>query len=348
MSKFHTLTIQNIIQETANAVSIVFTIPENLKENYRFKAGQYVTLKAVIDGAEIRRAYSICSSVKSNELKVAVKAVKNGAFSVYATKHLKVGDRIEVHEPEGNFILEPKDNKNYIAFAAGSGITPVLSMIKTSLEDNETASFTLIYGNRLETDVIFKKELDTLQQKFTNRFNLHYIYSGQHVPNTQFGRIDNTVTTYFIKDIYKSIHFDNAYLCGPEAMIQTISQTLKDNGFSDSQISSELFTSSSENKNSYLVKNGEAQVTVLLDDETFSFTMNQSDSVLSAALRNQLDAPYSCQGGVCSSCLAKITEGTAIMAKNTILTEDEVEEGFVLTCQAHPTSSRIVVDYDDV
>lgn len=348
MSKFHTLTIQNIIQETANAVSIVFTIPENLKENYRFNAGQYVTLKAIIDGAEIRRAYSICSSVKSNELKVAVKAVKNGTFSVYATQHLKIGDTIEVHEPEGNFILEPKNNKNYIAFAAGSGITPVLSMIKTSLEDNETASFTLIYGNRLETDVIFKEELDTLQQKFTNRFNLHYIYSGQHITNAQFGRIDNTITTYFIRDIYKSIHFDNAYLCGPEAMIQTVSQTLKDSGFSDSQISFELFTSSSENKNSDFVKNGEAQVTVLLDDETFSFTMNQSDSVLSAALRNQLDAPYSCQGGVCSSCLAKITEGTAIMAKNTILTEVEVEEGFVLTCQAHPTSSRIVVNYDDV
>ena len=281
-------------------------------------------------------------------MKVAVKAVENGTFSVYATEKLNVGDQLEVHEPEGNFVLEPQSGKHYIAFAAGSGITPVLSMVKAVLEDSTDATITLVYGNKSEADTIFKSELETLRDSSNGRFNLHYVFSRQNVPGTLFGRIDQGFTNYFVKNIYKDVSFDSAYLCGPEAMIKTVSETLQSNGFDESKILFELFTASEDEGDTSQIQDGETSVTVLLDDEEISFTMKQTEDVLSSALRNQVDAPYSCQGGICSSCLAKVTKGHAVMTKNTILTDGEVEDGFILTCQAHPTTSTIYIDYDDV
>lgn len=348
MSTFHKLSIKNIIQETAQAVSIVFDIPDHLTSNFTFQAGQYITIKADINGEEVRRAYSICSSPNSGEVKVAIKAVENGKFSVYATEKLKAGDALEVHEPEGKFILEPKSGKNYIGFAAGSGITPVLSMIKTVLQDTTDATFTLIYGNKSEADTIFKNELASLQSEFSERFNLHYVFSRQNVEGSLFGRIDEGFTNYFVKNTYKDLTFDSAYLCGPEEMIKIVSNTLQGNGFAESSILFELFTASTEEENTSEIKDGESEVTILLDDEEISFNMKQTNDLLSEALRNKVDAPYSCQGGICSSCLAKVTEGKAVMTKNSILTDAEVEEGFILTCQAHPTTSKIYIDYDDV
>ena len=348
MSTFHKLSIKNIIQETAAAVSVVFDVPENLASNFVFKAGQYLTLKTELKGEEIRRAYSICSSPQSGELKIAIKAVENGTFSTYATSKLKVGDTLEVHEPEGSFVLTPQSGKNYIAFAAGSGITPILSMVKTVLQGNPSATFTLVYGNKSEVDTIFKSELDQLQNEFKSRFNLHYVYSKQNIGGSLFGRIDSAYTNYYVKNIYREIEFEKAFLCGPETMIETVSNALQNNGFDESQILFELFTSSSEEENLDKIKDGETQVTVLLDDEELTFTMNQTDDILAAALRNDVDAPYSCQGGVCSSCLAKVTEGKAVMTKNSILTDAEVADGFILTCQAHPITPKIYVDYDDV
>ncbi|MFY0631898.1 MAG: ferredoxin--NADP reductase [Flavobacteriaceae bacterium] len=348
MSTFHKLSINNIIQETANAVSVVFDIHDNLKPNFSFKAGQYITVKKELNGKEIRRAYSICASPKSGEVKVAIKTVEGGTFSVYATSQLKTGDVLEVHEPEGKFILNPEAGKNYIAFAAGSGITPVLSMVKAILENTSDATITLVYGNKSEADTIFKNELEALQNEFSSRFNLHYIFSRQNVEGSLFGRIDEGFTNYFVKNIYKNTSFDSAYLCGPEEMINTVSSTLQGNGFETSQILFELFTASTEEENTDQIKDGETEVTILLDDEELSFTMKQTDNVLAAALRNDVDAPYSCQGGVCSSCLAKITEGKAVMTKNTILTDGEVADGYILTCQAHPTTSKVSIDYDDV
>jgi ring-1,2-phenylacetyl-CoA epoxidase subunit PaaE len=345
---FYNLPIKNITKETAHAVSIVFDIPETQTSSFVFKAGQYITLKTEIDGEEVRRAYSICSSPNSGEVKVAVKAVENGTFSVFATEKLKEGDSLEVHPPEGNFVLEPQSGKNYIAFAAGSGITPVLSMVKAVLEDSSDATITLVYGNKSEADTIFKTELEALRDVSNGRFQLHYVFSRQNVPGTLFGRIDEGFTNYFVKNLYKEVDFDSAYLCGPEAMINTVSETLQGNGFDKSQILFELFTSSEDEGDTSQIKDGETSVTVLLDDEEISFTMKQTDDVLSAALRNQVDAPYSCQGGICSSCLAKVTEGRAVMTKNTILTDAEVKDGFILTCQAHPTTSKIFIDYDDV
>ena len=348
MNTFHKLSIKNRIQETANAVSLVFEVPENLKTNFSFKAGQYITLKATINGSEIRRAYSICSAPESGELKVAIKTVDNGVFSTYATSQLKVGNVLEVHEPEGKFVLEPTRSNNYLGMAAGSGITPVLSMIKAVLQREPSSSFTLIYGNKSSEETMFKAELDALSVTYDTRFNLHYVFSRQNEEGSLFGRIDKGHTNYFIKNIYKNWSFKTTFLCGPEEMIKTVSATLKENRYKESQILFELFTASVNEESSSQIKEGQTEVTVLLDDEEFTFTMKQTDDILAAALRNDVDAPYSCQGGVCSSCLAKVTEGKALMAKNNILTDDEVDDGFILTCQAHPITSKISIDYDDV
>ena len=348
MATFHKINIQDVIRETAEAVSLVFKIPGNLKSKFAFHSGQYLTLKKTINGKEVRRAYSICSSPSDTYLKVAIKAVENGTFSTYATSELKSGNFIEISEPEGKFILDPKPNKNYIAFAAGSGITPILSMIKDVLENETSSTFTLIYGNKTVADTIFKNELDALKEANSDRFNLHYICSREQQEGSLFGRIDIGHTNYYINNKYKNTIFDAAFLCGPEAMIKEVSTALSEHGLADENIHFELFTVSVNEDNVGQIKEGETEITVLLDDEESTFIMQQTDNILAASLRNDLDAPYSCQGGVCSSCLAKVTEGKAIMVKNSILTDGEVEEGLILTCQAYPTTPKITIDFDDV
>lgn len=348
MSQFYTVNIKEIIKETNDAVSIVFDIPDNLKEEFTFIAGQYITLQANINGQSIRRAYSLCSSPKSGVIKVAIKAVENGTFSVYATTQLKKGDVLEISKPEGKFILNPQPTKNYIGFAAGSGITPILAMIKSVLENESDATFTLVYGNKSVAATIFREELNSLREQYAPQFNVNYVYSREREKESLFGRIDKGHTNYFVKNIYKSISFDEAFLCGPEAMIATVSETLQEYGMASENIHFELFTASIDEEKLAQVKEGETEITVLLDDEETTFTMKQTDDILAASLRNKLDAPYSCQGGVCSSCIAKVTEGKAVMVKNQILTDEELDEGFILTCQAHPTTSKIMVDFDDV
>ncbi len=348
MSQFYKLKIKEVIRETAAAVSLVFDIPTNLQSEFNFVAGQYITLKTIINGEEVRRAYSLCSSPKSNIVKVAVKAVENGMFSVYANEKLKAGDELEVSKPEGKFLLNPEANKNYLGFAAGSGITPVLSMVKSVLESDNSASFTLVYGNKSVNDTIFYKELNELKTKYTSQFNLSYVFSRENIEGCVFGRIDKAHVNYFLKNVYKELSFEKAFLCGPEEMINKASETLAENGFDKDAILYELFTSSIDEEAASQVKDGQTEVTILLDDETTTFTMSQDTDILSESLRNNVDAPYSCQGGVCSSCIAKVTEGKAVMVKNQILTDAELEEGFILTCQAHPTTSKITVDFDDV
>jgi len=348
MADFHKVNIQEVKQETANAVSVLFDIPEQLKQDFNFVSGQYITLQTIINGEEVRRAYSICSTPKSNEIRVAIKAVENGTFSQYATTELKAGDSIEISAPEGRFELKPEANKNYIAFAAGSGITPILSMVKSVLENEPSANFTLVYGNKSVADTIFYDELNALKENYPNQFKLHYIFSREEVKNQLRGRIDKSVTNYFVKNMNKETTFDAAYLCGPEEMINAVTSTLKENYFTTENIHFELFTVSVDEEALEEVKEGTTKITVLLDDEETTFSMQQTDDILAATLRNDLDPPYSCQGGVCSSCLAKVTEGKAVMVKNTILTDGEIEEGFILTCQAHPTTSTISIDFDDV
>ncbi|WP_298781150.1 ferredoxin--NADP reductase [uncultured Polaribacter sp.] len=348
MATFHKVNIQEVKQETATAVSVLLDIPQNLKADFNFTAGQYITLQKVINGEEIRRAYSICSTPKSGEIRVAIKAVENGLFSVFATSDLKTGDEIEVSAPEGRFLLNSEPNKNYIGFAAGSGITPILSMMKSVLETETTSNFTLIFGNKTVADTIFYSELNSLKELFSDRFKLHYIFSREEVKNQLRGRIDQNVTNYFVKNMYKETSFDTAFLCGPEEMIKEVSKSLESNKIPKENIHFELFTSSVDEEAKSEIKEGTTEITVLLDDETSTFVMSQTDDILAASLRNDIDAPYSCQGGVCSSCLGKVTEGKAVMVKNSILTEGEIADGFILTCQAHPTTPKITIDFDDV
>ena len=351
MSKFHTLTIKEIKKETKNAVSIVFDIPTELKNEFTFTAGQYINIKKELAGIELRRAYSICSEPNSNELRVAVKAVDNGTFSVFANTTLKEGDTLEVQKPEGKFILKTSENnsKNYLAIAAGSGITPIMAMLKAVLTEEPNSTFTLIYGNKTALETIFKTEIDSLQNSFPDRLNLQYVYSQEEQENALFGRIDKGNINYVVKNKFKNLTFNSAFLFGLEAMIQVATDTLIENNINKNDIHFELFSTpiSSEEKATQNFE-GTSEITIIVDDEETTFNMDAKTTILNAALKEGLDAPYSCQGGICSSCLGKVTEGTAKMAKNAILSDSEIEEGLILTCQAHPTSQKITVDYDDV
>ena len=351
MPRFKKLTVSEIKNETEHAVSIVFDIPAELEKEFNFIAGQYITIRITINGKELRRSYSICSSPESNELRVAVKEVENGIFSNYATKKLKVGDVLEVAPPEGKFILQTasSNKKNYLAFTAGSGITPVMSMIKSVLFKETESTFVLVYGNKSAEETMFKAEIDDLQTLFPKRFFVKYVFSKKLFDNAILGRIDKSIVNLIVKNKFKNLTFDGYYLCGPEEMISAVTDTLKENEVSLSKIHFELFTPIYPT-GAVTVNNleGVAEITVLLDDEETTFEMSKKKLILTAALDEGLDAPYSCQGGICSSCLAKVTAGEAVMDKNSILSDAEIKDGLILTCQAHPTTQKITIDYDDV
>ena len=350
MSPFYKLQIKEVKRETASAISIVFNVPAELKPAYKFTAGQYINLKLTLDGKEIRRAYSICSSPESGELRIAIKSVKNGHFSKFANDNIKVGDLIEVGQPEGKFTFQPHSNhqKNYAAFVAGSGITPVLSIVKAVLQNEPKSTFVLVYGNKSPEETIFYNELHDLQLKYVGRFFVHFVFSQTKVDGELFGRIEKSSVNFILNNKHKEKEFDKFYLCGPEEMISLVTTVLKEHNVSDKNIKFELFSTSSSENTAASSHDGHTKITVLVDGEETAFEMSQKQTLLEAALKQGLDAPYSCQGGICSSCLARITKGTAEMKKNSILTDGEIAEGLILTCQAYPTSTEIFVDYDDV
>ena len=350
MSSFLKLIIKEVKRETKDAVSILFNVPQELKENYNFIAGQYLNLKLTLDGQEIRRAYSICSAPESGELRIAVKAVKDGTFSPFANTKLKAGDVIEVGKPEGKFTFEPQPErqKNYAAFAAGSGITPIMSILKSVLKNEPQSSFVLVYGNKTPEETIFHQELHDLQLQYVGRLFVHYVFSQAKAENALFGRIEKSAVNFVLKNKHKELEFDKFYLCGPEEMITIVSDVLKEQNVKDSAIKFELFASSTTENNIEKSLSGHSKITIMVDDDETTFEMSQKQTVLDAALKQGIDAPYSCQGGICSSCLARVTSGTAEMTKNSILTDKEIASGLILTCQAHPTSETIYIDYDDV
>jgi ring-1,2-phenylacetyl-CoA epoxidase subunit PaaE len=353
MGRFHSLSIKNIRQETSDTVSISFNIPEDLKQDFTFTSGQYLTFRTNINGTEVRRSYSICSAPNSNELRVAVKKIKNGVFSTYANTILKEGEHLDVAIPEGKFVLNTtKDNKNfYGAFVAGSGITPVMAMIKGVLQNEPKSSFVLMYGNKTSENTIFHDDLNALKKKYFGRFFLYYTYTQSNESEALFGRIDEEKVNYIIKNKHKSTVFDSFYLCGPEEMITLVSSELQHNHVLKNKIHYELFTASKTepSKESTSTEfNGTAKVTILVDEEETTITVKQDETLLDAALKNGIDAPYSCQGGVCSSCMCLVTEGEVQLLKNSILTDAEINEGITLACQAIPKSSVIKIDFDDV
>lgn len=350
MSTFHTLTIKDVRRETPGCVSVAFDVPAPLTDDYAFTAGQYINLKTHFEGQEVRKAYSICSAPGSGELRVAIKAVKNGGFSVFANEKLAAGDTMEVGTPEGKFTFEPKPERqrNYAAFAAGSGITPVMAIIQSVLEGEPESTFVLVYGNKTPDETIFHQALHDLQLKYVGRFFVHFVYSKARAEDSLFGRIDRSTVNFVIKNKHKEKEFAKFYLCGPEDMIKTVNEVLRENNIPEKNIKFELFSTPIAEKKIADNLEGQAKITVLVDDEEVSFIMSQQMTILDAALKQGVDAPYSCQGGICSSCMARIKSGTAEMKKNAILTDGEIAEGLILTCQAHPTSAEIYIDYDDV
>ena len=352
MPEFHSLNVKEIKKETSDTVSISFDVPAELKNVYKFTPGQYLTLKLEVNNEECRRSYSICSS-SDEDITVAVKKVENGVVSTYLNELLKVNDKIDVMTPEGNFTLQADQTikRKFVGFAAGSGITPIMSMIKQLKMDEVESSFTLFYSNKTSNDVIFK---DTLEELAGDKLKVNYIYSRQKINNPLFeGRISKSKATELIKADLSCLNADAFYLCGPEEMIFNVKAALEEFGVLDTKIKFELFTTpvlmAEKQENQEVDENfdGEALVTVIYDDEEVEFNLNKDgDSILDAAMDNDMDVPFSCKGAVCCTCKAKVTEGKVIMDANYALSDQEVEDGFVLACQSHPASAKVTIDFD--
>lgn len=356
MNKFHTLKIKSITKETPDCVSVSLDIPDELKEKFSYKQGQYLTFKRIENGEELRRSYSICSSPIEGEWKVAIKKVPDGKFSGYANAHLKVGEVLEVMPPQGRFFTElnKEHKKNYLLFAAGSGITPVLSIIKTVLYAEPQSTVTLIYGNKGRHSIIFKEELEAIKNKYLDRFSLHHVLSREK-GDTEilFGRIDKQKTKLILDKILAPEQIDECFICGPEEMIHAVRETLADAKVDSNKIHFELFTSAeSRNKNiEQKVVPGNhdkiSKVTIKLDDSVRQIDVSYyGETILEAALESGADLPYSCKGGMCSTCRAKLVKGEVEMDVNYSLEPEEVKAGFILTCQSRPLTDEVEVDFD--
>lgn len=349
MPDFHSLKVKNIKALTSSSVAVTFEIPKELLQTFTFSAGQYITIKKEIKGKELRRAYSISSSPKADTITIGIKKVDKGGFSDYANTKLAAGDVLEVMPPEGRFVFTPSEKpKTIAAFAAGSGITPIMSIAKTVMDGHPKNTFVLVYGNKSEKETMFYTDLVKMQLDHSDRFFIYFTHSEVRSNDSLFGRIDVSTINYALKNKHSHLDFDAYYLCGPEPMIHKVSDTLKENGVKADAIHFELFTATEIKDELPVAADGKTQVEVLVDDETFTFSMDKKMVVLDAVLKENIDAPYSCQGGVCSSCIARVTEGKAEMANNQILTDGEIAEGFILTCQARPVTPTLKVDYDDV
>jgi ring-1,2-phenylacetyl-CoA epoxidase subunit PaaE len=358
MIHFHSLQVKKIQIETEDCVSITFDVPEELKDVFQFKQGQNLTIRKKINGEELRRNYSICTSPFDKELKVAVKKVDGGWFSTYANEELKEGDFLDVMPPTGEFYTElhPSQQKSYVAFAAGSGITPVLSIIKTTLFTEPKSNFTLVYGNRNKASIIFREELEALKDKFIDRFRIYHILSREKMDTPiNEGRIDAEKCELLFTKLINIQTIDEFFLCGPGQMIFCIKELLEINGVSKEHIHFELFTVPGEkqqvlaNKQLPIEKDEgpKALVSVKLDGITFDFDLAfNGQTILNAALDLGADLPYACKGGVCTTCKAKLQEGKVEMDANWGLDQEEVDKGFILTCQSHPLTEKVVVDFD--
>ncbi|MGZ3998715.1 MAG: 1,2-phenylacetyl-CoA epoxidase subunit PaaE [Flavisolibacter sp.] len=356
MIHFHSLRVRKVEKETDDCVSIEFDVPEELKETFRFKQGQNLTIKKAFNGEEVRRNYSICTSPLENKLKMAVKKADGGLFSTWANEELKAGDYLEVLPPTGKFYTEvdPFQKKNYVAFAAGSGITPIISIIKTTLRTEPDSEFTLVYGNRTKNSIIFKEEIESLKDKFIDRFRVYHILSRELTEaEINNGRIDVAKLELLFNKVIDMQRCDEFFICGPEEMIFCIKGYLEARGVANNKIHFELFTVPGQAKTEartetmQMDEGPKARVSVKLDGIVFDFDLNyESESVLDAALKQGADLPYACKGGVCTTCKAKLVEGEVKMDVNWGLEPDEVAKGFILTCQSHPVTSKVVVDFD--
>lgn len=352
---FHPLTVKEVKRETADCVSVLFDVPETLKAAFAFSQGQSLTLRTNINGEEVRRNYSICSSPLENKLQVAIKKVEGGVFSSFANEQLKKGDVLDVMPPVGKFNtpLHPDQQKNYMAFAAGSGITPVISLIKTTLATEKHSRFTLVFGNRNRSSVIFFEELEALKNRYMDRFSVVHILSRERMDTElNFGRI----TADKLQELDRLEDFsttDEFFICGPTEMIFTVKGFLEKKGIEGKKIHLELFNSSKSPQSTVdrpqtITTGAVSAVQVKVDGRSFevSIPLNSNQTILDAALQQGADLPYACKGGMCCTCKAKLLEGEVSMDVHWGLEDEEVQQGYILTCQSHPKTEKVVVDFD--
>jgi ring-1,2-phenylacetyl-CoA epoxidase subunit PaaE len=351
---FYPLTIKKVVHETSDCITASLNIPESLLETFTFKEGQYLTFRKMIDGEEVRRSYSICKAPYENELTVAIKRVSGGIFSNLANDDFKPGYEIDVMPPTGNFSTRINSiNPNYLAISAGSGITPIISIIKQTLQSQPDSTFTLIYGNKNRGSIIFFEALEELKNRYMERFTLIHILSREKMDaEIAHGRI-NAEKLNALLPLVPFNTFSSAYLCGPEHMILASSQFLQDQGMEKSNVHFELFGTADSHKKNKSVEldqtdtGPKSTITIRLDGRSSSFELGyQSKSILDAALQEGADLPFACKGGVCCTCRAKVVEGKVSMDVNYALEPEEVEQGFILTCQAHPLTETVVIDFD--
>ncbi|MDB4089241.1 FAD-binding oxidoreductase [Flavobacteriales bacterium] len=353
MSKFHALTIKDITKITSESVSITFEVPQNLQNEFVFKEGQYITLKQMINNENIQRAYSIWKAPYENELSVLVKKVENGIFSTYANESLKAGDVLEVMTPQGNFVpsLSENNSNHYTLFAAGSGITPIYSILKQILNTESQSSIDLFYVNKTQETSAFINEIEALRNSNAARLNVYNLFTKQSSEDSNFdGRINKEKLELMKQLGVLNVNSFEYYLCGPEQMIMDSKDYLVSKGVKEDKVKFELFTASTTTSEVEIETDfEESKIHIVIDDDDFEYTFNmsKSDNILEEGINQGLDLPYSCKGGVCCTCRAKVLEGSAKMKMNYALTEGEVEDGYILTCQSVPTSSIIKVSFDD-
>lgn len=356
MTKFFPLQVADIYKDTEDCSVITFDIPQDLRNDFAFKQGQHLTLKATIDQQDVRRSYSLCSSPLDNSWKVAVKKIEGGLFSTYVNDVLKKGDTLEVLPPQGLFYknCEPDSSKRYIAFAAGSGITPILSIIKTHLSKEPKSNFKLFYLNKNVKSIIFKEEIEALKNQFMGRFEIFYFLTKEHRDIPLFnGRFTSEKLQAITTKIIDAKSIDECFICGPESMIFLIRDELMQAGLVKEKIHYELFTSENTEEQKQRIRQviekkvEGTEVTIIDGGKEFHFVMSKDfDNVLDGALSAGADLPFACKGGVCSTCRCKVIEGAVEMKLNYALDESEVERNYVLSCQAVPTTKKLVVDFD--
>jgi ring-1,2-phenylacetyl-CoA epoxidase subunit PaaE len=358
MARFHPLKVTDIKRETRDAVVLTLEPRDEDRASFAFTQGQYLTFRREFDGEELRRSYSICAGKGDGCIKVGIKRVDGGAFSTWANENLKAGDEIDAMQPMGRFYtdLSAEAEKTYVAFAAGSGITPLLSIIKTTLSEEPNSKFTLVYANRQISSIMFREELEDLKNRYLGRFSVIHILKqeGQEI-DLFTGRIDGEKIKALFTHWLDASSIDTAFICGPEEMMNVIAASLREHGLKDEQIKFELFASSQQGRAKAKAVSSAVDAaakgtdaTITLDGTTRKLEMlGNGQTILEAALAAQMDAPYACKAGVCSTCRCKVIEGEAEMAVNHALEDYEVRAGYVLSCQARPLTERIVVSYDE-
>ncbi|MFC0581704.1 1,2-phenylacetyl-CoA epoxidase subunit PaaE [Micrococcoides hystricis] len=374
-ARFYTLPVSNVRKLTADSIEVTFAVPAELQDDFDYLPGQYVAIRATIPDAdgndvELRRSYSICAEPQPGEIKVAIKKDLGGLFSTWANENLKAGDELDLMSPTGAFIskhkmtglndpesIDVQQGGNFVALAAGSGITPVIAIARTVLAANENVNFNLVYANKAAMDVMFVEELADLKDRYPSRFALHHVLSReQRISPLLSGRIDSDKLTQLLDTVVQVDSVDEWFICGPFELVQLIRDTLKDKGVAEEKVRFELFNTGTADRPEGNIGRP-VEVDPAGDNFTIDFKLdglegsvqtpaNARETILNAALRVRADVPFACAGGVCGTCRAKVVEGETEMEANFALEPDEVEKGYVLTCQTRPTSESVKVDFD--